>query len=131
MPKQISLNQARTMGGTIANIELNQACVVTLTSVEERAGRQTGQSYFLCETDAEVLGSAVNIVLNSMGCKIASLTEEMTPRPGLEVVAWCTLSEVTADGKQYYTLYPKGHPKFGVVQNRITATSGSNSEQGY
>lgn len=114
MARTISLNEAKDLGGNISNVELNQACIVSITSVEERVNPKSGKSYFLCETDAQVMGSPMRVVLNTVGTSIASLNGALEPVEGTEIICWVAYGDTTADGKQYYTLFPKGHPKFGM-----------------
>ena len=113
MARTISLNDAQNMGGAISNVQLNSACVVTITDVEERSNAKTGKPFFLCTTDAEVMGSNMRVVLNPIGSKIATISHTESPAAGDEVVCWVTYGE-PVDGKQYMTLYPKGHPQFGA-----------------
>ncbi len=113
MARTISLNDAQNLGGAISNVELNQACIVTITDVEERSNEKTGKAYFLCTTDAEVMGSAMRVVLNPIGSKIATVSQTESPAEGDEVICWVTYGE-PVEGKQYMTLYPKGHPQFGL-----------------
>lgn len=114
MARTISLDEAKTLGGNISNVELNSACVVTITSVEERVNPKSGKSYFLCATDAEVFSSPMRVVLNGVGTSIASINGATEPEVGTEIICWVAYGDETADGKKYLTLYPKGHPKFGM-----------------
>ena len=113
MARTISLNEANNLGGAVSNVSLNTACIVTITNVEERSNPRTGKSYFLCTTDAQVMGSPMRVILNPIGAKIATLNETENPVPGDEVVCWVTMGD-EVEGKRYMTLFPKGHPQFGI-----------------
>lgn len=126
MARTISLSQASSMGGAIANVTLDQAAVVTITAVETRSNPKTGKSYFLCTTDAEVMGSPMRVVLNPIGSKIATVSQTDNPGVGDEVICWVTYGE-PVEGKQYMTLFPKGHPQFGVRRGLVTASNQSSA----
>jgi len=124
MARTISLNDAQSLGGAIANVTLNSACIVSITSVEERTNEKTGKAYFLCTTDAEVMGSSMRVVLNPVGSKIATISQTELPVEGDEVICWVTYGE-PVDGKQYMTLYPKGHPQFGLSRGLVNVNTDS------
>lgn len=126
MAKTISLSAANNLGGAIANVTLDQACVVEITAVETRSNPKTGKSYFLCTTDAEVMGSPMRVVLNPIGAKIATVSQTENPGVGDEVICWVTYGEPT-EGKQYMTLFPKGHPQFGVRRRLVVSEESSSS----
>ena len=125
MPKVISLNEAADLGGSLANVEENTTVIATIVDVEKRTGtsRRSGNSYnyYICSTDCEVMGSPMRVLISEVGAKVALIEKKgLGDRvvKGREAICWVTWGERQADGNQYLSLFPKGHPQFGKSNAR-------------
>ena len=135
MPRKISLDEASDLGGSRANVDADTTVIATITSVEKRTGnsKRSGKSYsyFVCETDCEVMGSPMRILISEVGAKVALIEKKgLGDRvvKGREAIAWVTWGLTTSDGNQYLSLFPKGHPQFGKSNPRNEYTAETNSD---
>ncbi len=136
MPREISLDEASELGGSLANVDADTTIVVNITEVEKRSGtsRRSGKSYnyFICSTDAEVMGSSMRVLISEVGAKVALIAKKgLGDRvvKGREAVCWVTWGEVDDDSNQYLSLYPKGHPQFGKARARQEYSANTESEE--
>jgi len=135
MPREISLDEAGELGGSLANVEPDTTVIATILDVEKRSGtsRRSGKSYnyYVCSTDCEVMGSPMRILISEVGAKVALIAKKgLGDRvvKNREVIAWVTWGEVDNDGNQYLSLFPKGHPSFGKARARQEYNASTDTE---